>query len=412
MVHFLKHLKDGMSRSVVWQAIFRSHEAGASSNPEGRGEVNNQERSDLIIQFYETILLRTPSANEISHWLDHLKRGLSITGLWQRIYNSSEAQKLRERRGRGEVRSKWSDLITQFYETILLRTPSADEISHWLDHLKRGLSTTGLWQAIYNSSEAKRSRDLISRLSIAELIVSGYQLILGSGASARNIARWRALFNTGKITEEKFVAQLFRQSLNEREHYAAIADGRHKITGSPIVGGQFITSEEWQKRLQLALKADFVISPSSHATFAIKADRKEIRVSVIASLYRGGRYIRKYLENITSQTIFGDFCELIIVDANSPENESSIIQEYVTRFPNIVYVGLPYRASIYTAWNIAVKMARGVYITNANLDDIRRIDSLEIQCGVLDTLPFIDITYQDVFYTLDPDLPLRHNPED
>jgi len=63
-----------------------------------------------------------------------------------------------------------------------------------------------------------------------------------------------------------------------------------------------------------------------------------------------------------------------------------------------------YRIGIYDAWNVGAKAARGEYLTNVNLDDLRRNDSLERQAAVLDNLPFVDVTYQDLYYTFDPRL--------
>ena len=129
----------------------------------------------------------------------------------------------------------------------------------------------------------------------------------------------------------------------------------------------------------------------------------EYIVSAIASLYKGRRFIEKFLENITTQTIF-DRCELIIIDADSPEGEEEIIAEYQKMYPNIVYKRINYRIGVYDAWNIAVQLARGRYLTNTNVDDLRRSDSFELQAGALDANPAVDVVYQDVFYTLDPSL--------
>ena len=57
----------------------------------------------------------------------------------------------------------------------------------------------------------------------------------------------------------------------------------------------------------------------------------EYVVSAIASLYKGGRYIEQFLENITTQTIF-DRSELIIIDADSPEGEEQTIEKYQKNF--------------------------------------------------------------------------------
>jgi hypothetical protein len=63
-----------------------------------------------------------------------------------------------------------------------------------------------------------------------------------------------------------------------------------------------------------------------------------------------------------------------------------------------------YRIGIYDAWNVGAKIARGEYLTNTNLDDLRRHDSFELQAAVLDNLPFVDVVYQDFLYTFDPRL--------
>ncbi|BCW88344.1 hypothetical protein sos41_14830 [Alphaproteobacteria bacterium SO-S41] len=127
-------------------------------------------------------------------------------------------------------------------------------------------------------------------------------------------------------------------------------------------------------------------------------------VSIITSLYKGGEYIEAFLKNITQQTIFRDYCELIIIDADSPDGEGAVIARFQERYPNIVYHRTDTRIGIYEAWNIAVRMAKGRYITNANLDDCRRKDSLEIQASILDSLPFADVAYQDVLYSFEPNI--------
>ncbi len=141
-----------------------------------------------------------------------------------------------------------------------------------------------------------------------------------------------------------------------------------------------------------------------HARFPLLPRSSEVDVSVICSVWRGGDFIEKYLENITSQSIFNDRCELIVVDAASPEGEGEAVARYAERLGHrIVYHRLPYRAGIYVAWNVGVGLARGHYLTNANLDDLRRKDSLELQTTTLDALPDVDVVYQDFYYSADPD---------
>jgi glycosyltransferase involved in cell wall biosynthesis len=122
---------------------------------------------------------------------------------------------------------------------------------------------------------------------------------------------------------------------------------------------------------------------------------------MIASLYRGGKFIRQFLENITSQSLF-EQAELIIIDACSPDGEGEVIREYQRTFPNIVYRRINHRLGIYEAWNLAVEMARGRYLTNTNLDDLRRHDSIALQAAMLDAHDDVDVVYQDFYYSLEP----------
>ena len=64
------------------------------------------------------------------------------------------------------------------------------------------------------------------------------------------------------------------------------------------------------------------------------------KISIITSLYKGGAHIKGFLDDIVNQTIFKKECELIIIDANSPDNEKDTILEYQKKYPNIVYCRL------------------------------------------------------------------------
>ena len=61
------------------------------------------------------------------------------------------------------------------------------------------------------------------------------------------------------------------------------------------------------------------------------------KISIITSLYKGGAHIKGFLDDIVNQTIFEEKCELIIIDANSPDNEKDIILEYQRNFPRRIF---------------------------------------------------------------------------
>jgi len=124
------------------------------------------------------------------------------------------------------------------------------------------------------------------------------------------------------------------------------------------------------------------------------------KISIITSVYDGDKYIKEFLEDITQQTIFKDKCELVLVDANSPGNEYTVIEKYMNKYPdNIVYKKLDKDPGIYGTWNEGVKMSTGEYLTNANLDDRKAPWSLEKHAKELYLNPDVDLVYADSFIT-------------
>lgn len=177
------------------------------------------------------------------------------------------------------------------------------------------------------------------------------------------------------------------------------------VGGFRILGRSdtLIPFEEWEARCSGAT-GPTLSSPDSDAYPAAPASSRIPQVSVICSLYGGGKFIEPYLANITSQVGFENH-ELVIVDANSPDGEESVIRRYKKRFPNIVYHRLPTRIGIYEAWNIGIRMSRGEYLTNANLDDSRHPRSLDAMASFLHGNSDIDVVYSDTLYALEPHLP-------
>ena len=125
---------------------------------------------------------------------------------------------------------------------------------------------------------------------------------------------------------------------------------------------------------------------------------KNFKISIITSLYDGDKHLKGFLENITSQTIF-DKCELVIINANSPGNEDKLIQEYMKKHTNIIYKKLDKDPGIYGCWNLGIQMSSGEFITNANLDDRRSIQQLEILAEELVRNEDVDLVYSECLLT-------------
>ena len=123
-----------------------------------------------------------------------------------------------------------------------------------------------------------------------------------------------------------------------------------------------------------------------------------ILVSAIVSTYNAERFLRGCLEDLEAQTIAAQL-EIIVVDSGSRQNEQAIVEELQRRYNNIVYIRMKERESLYAAWNLGVKAARGKYLTNANTDDRHRFDALEKLVETLETHPEVALAYADSVIT-------------
>lgn len=98
------------------------------------------------------------------------------------------------------------------------------------------------------------------------------------------------------------------------------------------------------------------------------SDLKKPILTIITSVFNGDKYIEEFMANTCSQQGF-EYFELILIDCNSPGSELAIIEKYTCKHPNIKYIKLSKDPGLYEAWNIGVREASGIYLSNANLDD-------------------------------------------
>lgn len=131
------------------------------------------------------------------------------------------------------------------------------------------------------------------------------------------------------------------------------------------------------------------------------AGESHVLVSAIVSTYNSEKFIRGCLEDLENQTI-ADRVEIIVVNSGSQENEETVVREYQRKYDNIVYIKTERREGIYAAWNRAVKVARGTFLTNANTDDRHREDALEIMAELLQAQTDVALVYGDQIRTDTP----------
>jgi tetratricopeptide (TPR) repeat protein len=126
-------------------------------------------------------------------------------------------------------------------------------------------------------------------------------------------------------------------------------------------------------------------------------------VSAIVSTYNSEKFIRGCLQDLVGQTLYQKgLLEIIVVDSGSPQDEQAIVREFQSRHKNIRYLRTEERETIYAAWNRAIDVAQGQYITNANTDDAHRPDALERLAAALEKFPQADLAYGDYLCTSVP----------
>ncbi|HEX2866163.1 MAG TPA: glycosyltransferase [Ignavibacteriales bacterium] len=124
----------------------------------------------------------------------------------------------------------------------------------------------------------------------------------------------------------------------------------------------------------------------------------ETKISVIVSSYNAEKDMRNCLTDLVAQTVF-DQMEVIVVDAASPENEGAVVKEFQKKYKNITYIRTPERIGVYPAWNIAIKKAKGKFITPFSTNDRLRKDAYEILSRTLDENPGVSMVYGDTYIT-------------
>ncbi len=297
------------------------------------------------------------------------------------------------------------------YSLSVGRIPVEEEINIWLRNFQEGVSFDEFLLGMISSEEAKANNktaknELLLSLTDGEFVQTVYEILLGRCAKAWEIDELREQLENNYLTRSEVLSAVFVSSHQIQNELANSVP--HDGLSCLVMGtGTHVSAKDWEfkaKTLPKEVKGIKNTAISKYAyNFSIKT-KSQTLVSAIASLYRGGDFIEQFMDNITGQHGFTECCELIIVDADSPENECETIKRFLSKFKNINYIHCNYRIGIYEAWNLAAKSAQGKYLTNTNLDDLRRYDSLMLQAEILETLNFVDVVYQDLFYTFDPTL--------
>jgi len=140
---------------------------------------------------------------------------------------------------------------------------------------------------------------------------------------------------------------------------------------------------------------------SGKNTLPASSRRSQYLVTAIISTYNSQRFLQGCLADLENQTI-ADKLEIIVVNSASEQDEEAIVKEFKKRYGNIVYIKTDKREGLYSAWNRAVKVASGLFLTSANTDDRHRKDALEIMTDALLASPDVALVYGDQIVTDTP----------
>jgi hypothetical protein len=122
------------------------------------------------------------------------------------------------------------------------------------------------------------------------------------------------------------------------------------------------------------------------------------KVSCLVSVYNGIDFVYGCLNDLVNQSLYKQGkAEIIIVDSASSDNIWGIVERFKKDFPNIQYVRTDDRETLYAAWNRAVELSKGQYLTNANTDDRHKDDFLQVLSDNLDKFLDVDLVYSDVY---------------
>ena len=109
------------------------------------------------------------------------------------------------------------------------------------------------------------------------------------------------------------------------------------------------------------------------------------KVTVLTSVYNGGKYLRETIESVLNQT-YKDF-EFLILNDCSTDHSRAIILSYGD--PRIRLIDNEHNLGIVDSVNKGLKLARGEYISRLDADDIALPEKLEKQVYFLDQHPDI-----------------------
>jgi glycosyltransferase involved in cell wall biosynthesis len=118
-------------------------------------------------------------------------------------------------------------------------------------------------------------------------------------------------------------------------------------------------------------------------------------VSIITSCYKGSKYLKTFLEELPLQTFF-PYLEVVLAHNEPDKKEIKLINEFKNKYPGkINHIIFEKVTPLAVSWNSCIKNAKGQFLTIWNVDDLRTVNSIELQTTTLLNNKDIDVVYGD-----------------
>lgn len=115
------------------------------------------------------------------------------------------------------------------------------------------------------------------------------------------------------------------------------------------------------------------------------------KVSTITPCYNMEKYMKGFLENLSTQT--HKDLEIILDHNNPSQTEIDLVEDYNDRYDNIIHIKVEGVDPIGVSMNRCIEYSTAEYLCIWNVDDLRTPDSIEIMADTLDQNPDVDFVY-------------------
>jgi len=247
-----------------------------------------------------------------------------------------------------------------------------------------------------NAMPERSSSDLADKI---ELIRSCSPHMVGRTAVWQELARLHRLQGQD-LTAAAYALRVMRLRGGDREGALdwvgpiLIANGLSDIAN--VAKAQFGPKPSIHLKELIEARTARLQVPNKTPETVVRHDQRtpcrDPKVSVIVSLYNTGAKLARFLELLQHQTLIAKAeVELVLVDANSPQDEWSTAKQRLGAFAcSVLYVRTRERVTIQSAWNLAVREARAPYLCFLGVDETLYPLALERLADELDRNLYAD----------------------